>query len=131
MNTERTGVLRQSLAEERRKLAESKETLIISPCADANEFASIYEHTNIALIIMERSRQRQRHLEQSIAVLENRPHSCCVDCGEKIPQRRLEAKPDALRCIVCQQELEDEQRSAHQTVAPLWLPPSIAYESAI
>jgi len=131
MHTERTNALRQSLEEERRKLVEGKEALIVSPCADANECASIYEHASITLIVMERARQRLRHLEQSIAVLENRPHNCCVDCGEDIPQRRLEAKPDTMRCIACQQELEDTQRRLPLAAMPEWLPPSTPYESAI
>jgi len=125
MNTERTGALRQSLEEERRKFAEGREALVVSPCADENEFASVNEHANIALIVMERARQRLRHLEQSISVLENRLHNFCEDCGEEIPQRRLEAKPDALRCILCQQELEEGQRPLHLAAAPVWLSPSI------
>lgn len=125
MNSERTSALRQSLEVERRKIAEGKEAIIVSPCADANEFVSFYEHASITLIVMERARQRLRHLEQSIAALESLPHNCCVDCGEKIPQRRLEAKPDALRCILCQQELEEGQRPLHLAAAPVWLSPSI------
>ena len=131
MNSERTSALRQSLEEERRKLAEGKEALIVSPCADANEFASIYEHTSVALIVMQRAQQRLQHLEQSIIVLESLPHNGCVDCGEEIPQRRLEAKLDTVRCIACQQELEDKQRRLPPAVMPVWLPPSIPYESKI
>ena len=26
----------------------------------------------------------------------------CVDCGEAVPEGRLEARPDAARCITCQ-----------------------------
>jgi DnaK suppressor protein len=119
MNSERTSALRQSLEVERRKIAEGKEAIIVSPCADANEFVSFYEHASITLIVMERARQRLRHLEQSIAALESLPHNCCVDCGEKIPQRRLEAKPDTVRCITCQKEREDEQRRLPSAVLPI------------
>ena len=27
---------------------------------------------------------------------------CCLDCKKPIPIRRLEVKPDAVRCVVCQ-----------------------------
>ncbi|WP_081443580.1 TraR/DksA family transcriptional regulator [Methylophaga thiooxydans] len=26
----------------------------------------------------------------------------CLDCGEPIPNKRLEARPDAVRCVDCQ-----------------------------
>ncbi|MEW6582825.1 MAG: TraR/DksA C4-type zinc finger protein [Actinomycetota bacterium] len=29
-------------------------------------------------------------------------YGLCVDCGAPIPERRLEALPDALRCVPCQ-----------------------------
>lgn len=29
-------------------------------------------------------------------------YGLCVDCGGPIPERRLEAVPDALRCVPCQ-----------------------------
>lgn len=30
----------------------------------------------------------------------------CIDCGEEIEPARLKAKPDAIRCIVCQTKFE-------------------------
>lgn len=32
----------------------------------------------------------------------------CLDCGDPIPERRLAAVPWALRCVPCQQALEEE-----------------------
>ena len=113
MNNERTCVLRRSLEEGLRKLAKEREALIIPLCADENEFASLYERANVTLIFMQRTQQRLLNLEQSIATLKYLPHSGCMDCGKDIPQRRLEAQPDAVRCIACQEELENEQKRSH------------------
>lgn len=30
----------------------------------------------------------------------------CLDCETRIPQKRLKAMPDAVRCIGCQEKLE-------------------------
>ena len=125
MNSERTGVLRQSIEQERRKLVEGREALIVPPCADENEFASLYERASATLIFMQRAQQRLQYLEQSMATLENQSHSCCMDCGDEIPQRRLEAKPDAVRCIACQEELENEQKRLHSTAGSIWQWPSL------
>ena len=32
----------------------------------------------------------------------------CIDCGAKIPERRLRAIPNAIRCIKCQAKYEEE-----------------------
>lgn len=34
----------------------------------------------------------------------------CCDCGDEIEPARLEAKPDAIRCIDCQQKSERGKR---------------------
>ncbi|MBW2599923.1 MAG: TraR/DksA family transcriptional regulator [Deltaproteobacteria bacterium] len=31
---------------------------------------------------------------------------CCVDCEEPIPEERLLIKPDAVRCVACQEKNE-------------------------
>jgi RNA polymerase-binding transcription factor DksA len=35
----------------------------------------------------------------------------CVDCGTSMPEERLEAKPDAERCVPCQQRHEAAVRA--------------------
>jgi RNA polymerase-binding transcription factor DksA len=30
----------------------------------------------------------------------------CVDCGTALPEERLDARPEAARCVSCQQDLE-------------------------
>ena len=30
----------------------------------------------------------------------------CVDCGRELPDERLEARPEAERCVDCQQKAE-------------------------
>jgi len=34
-------------------------------------------------------------------------YGICIDCGNQISPARLEAKPDAQRCIVCQIQYEN------------------------
>jgi len=33
-------------------------------------------------------------------------YGVCIDCGAEIPLQRLRAKPEAVRCIACQQQVE-------------------------
>ena len=66
----------------------------------------------------ERIRDAVRHAEKERDLLElreidaarerlaNGVYGSCADCGDEIPRARLEARPSALRCVVCQQYVE-------------------------
>lgn len=38
--------------------------------------------------------------------LDDGTYGTCVDCGTQLPDERLEARPEAARCVSCQQNLE-------------------------
>ncbi len=46
------------------------------------------------------------HLEIALDRIERGVQGLCIDCGEKIPARRLEAVPAAIRCVSCQKRFE-------------------------
>ena len=109
MNTQRTHVLRQFIEEGRRALADAQSAVVIPHCADDNELASCYENLSANIIGMQRTGQRLKNLEQSMAVIESQPYGLCIDCGEEIPSRRLAVQPEAVRCAPCQGEWEEER----------------------
>lgn len=37
-------------------------------------------------------------------------YGTCVDCGAKVPEGRLEAKPEAARCVACQAKSDRRRR---------------------
>jgi DnaK suppressor protein len=37
-------------------------------------------------------------------------YGTCVDCGGMVPEGRLEAKPEAARCVACQGKLDRKRR---------------------
>jgi RNA polymerase-binding transcription factor DksA len=47
-------------------------------------------------------RERQVRLKQAQEALEKGTYGVCVDCGQPIPEGRLAAIPDAIRCVPCQ-----------------------------
>jgi DnaK suppressor protein len=54
------------------------------------------------LRIQLRMQERLGRLALAREALAKGVYGACVDCGEDIPERRLEALPDALRCVPCQ-----------------------------
>lgn len=52
-----------------------------------------------------------RDVEEAIKQIEKGKGRKCVDCGRKIPPKRLMAKLSAIRCVSCQSDLEDARKS--------------------
>jgi DnaK suppressor protein len=53
-----------------------------------------------------RWRKRQEQLEAAEKALREGRYGICVDCGEPISEGRLRIRPDAVRCVPCQQRSE-------------------------
>lgn len=49
--------------------------------------------------------QRQQVVE-ALARLDDGSYGRCVQCGTTLPDERLEARPEAARCVTCQHDLE-------------------------
>jgi DnaK suppressor protein len=60
--------------------------------------------TNVALVEI-RSRRLAR-VEEALRRLEAGTYGVCESCGEEIDPARLEALPQATRCVACQQQRE-------------------------
>ena len=55
-----------------------------------------------------RSREAEEARE-ALVRLENGEYGICTDCGRTIPEKRLNAKPEAIRCVGCQSARELER----------------------
>jgi DnaK suppressor protein len=42
----------------------------------------------------------------ALARLDDGTYGRCVQCGTDLPEERLEARPEAARCVNCQQDME-------------------------
>src|SRR4051794_9793716 len=49
---------------------------------------------------------QQERVREAIARVDAGTYGRCVDCGNALPDERLEARPDAARCVSCQQRAE-------------------------
>jgi DnaK suppressor protein len=52
---------------------------------------------------------RREEALAALARLDGGTFGTCVDCGEKIPEERLLFRPEAARCLACQQRFEDRE----------------------
>lgn len=107
--------VRQRLDQLLTELDDSSRTLA-AEAGDTGELSHVDQHSAEAaseLTEMERdgavlavmAGQRQEVLD-ALARLDAGTYGRCVDCGTTLPDERLEARPEAARCVNCQQELE-------------------------
>lgn len=57
--------------------------------------------------------EEERRIAEARRALAAGTYGTCADCGRPIPAARLDAVPEAIRCIDCQRRLEGGHRQAH------------------
>lgn len=83
---------------------------------DPDELTTVDQHsadsaTNLVTADREEAtieivRGQQERVREALARLEAGTYGRCVDCGAQLPDERLEARPEAARCVDCQQQAE-------------------------
>jgi phage/conjugal plasmid C-4 type zinc finger TraR family protein len=71
------------------------------PQDSADAGSSLSEADRTEAILLSARGQRDGVLA-ALARIEDDSYGQCVDCGHQIPEGRLEARPDAARCVSCQ-----------------------------
>ncbi len=59
--------------------------------------------------VLAAARQQRGAVLEAMHRLEAGTYGTCTDCGKGVPEGRLEAKPEAARCVACQAK-QDRQR---------------------
>jgi len=75
--------------------------------ADAGSILSEADRTDA---ILHSARGQRDEVLAALARLEDNSYGKCVDCGHEIPEGRLDARPDAARCVGCQSKWAKRHR---------------------
>jgi DnaK suppressor protein len=67
--------------------------------ADAGANLSESERTEAILAV---AKMQRSEVLNALRRIELGTYGTCVDCGAPVPEGRLEAKPEAARCVTCQ-----------------------------
>ena len=67
--------------------------------ADAGSSLSEADRTEA---VLHSARSQRDEVLAALARIEESTYGRCVDCGGEIPEGRLDARPDAARCVACQ-----------------------------
>ena len=106
---------RWRLESERRDLMASiarTEAELATPVDDRGEDTTASQHPadvasdlyarEIALLTDLSLREQVADIDAALHRLEHHTYGTCVDCGDRVPDARLEAHPQAARCVTCQ-----------------------------
>jgi RNA polymerase-binding transcription factor DksA len=84
--------------------------------ADTGELTTVDQHpadsgSNLADADREEAtlevvRAQQERVRDALGRIEAGTYGRCVDCGRELPEERLDARPEAERCVDCQQKVE-------------------------
>jgi len=107
---------RAQLEELLAELQRSAAVLQRGDARDSGELASFDQHpadsgTNLADADREEASlevllAQLERVRAALERLEAGSYGRCVDCGRELPEERLEARPEAERCVDCQQKVE-------------------------
>ena len=67
--------------------------------ADAGSSLSEADRTEA---ILHSARNQRDEVLSALSRIDENSYGKCVDCGNEIPEGRLDARPDAARCVGCQ-----------------------------
>ena len=69
---------------------------------DSADAGSTLSETDRTEAILHSARSQRDEVVAALARIEDNTYGRCTDCGGDIPEGRLEARPDAARCVNCQ-----------------------------
>lgn len=79
------------------------------PLDPADAGSNLTEVDRITAILDAAQRQRAEVID-ALERLERGSYGMCVGCGRPVPEGRLEARPEAARCVACQSKLDRQRR---------------------
>jgi DnaK suppressor protein len=69
---------------------------------DSADAGSTLSETDRTEAILHSARSQRSEVLAALDRIEGNSYGLCVDCGHEIPEGRLDARPDAARCVDCQ-----------------------------
>lgn len=107
---------RQSLEQMLRELDSATSTLQGEGAGDTSELSHVDQHPGDTAselqdadeqnALLDNSAQQRAEVVAALARLDEGTYGTCVDCGQPIPEARLEVRPEAARCVADQEKYE-------------------------
>lgn len=107
---------RQQLEQMLRELDASTAVLEAEGAGDSSEISHVDQHPGDTAseftdadnqqALLDNSADQRAQVVAALARLDEGTYGTCVDCGQPIPDARLEVRPEAARCVADQEKFE-------------------------
>jgi RNA polymerase-binding transcription factor DksA len=77
---------------------------------DAADAGAMLSEADRSEAILHSARGQRDEVLAALARIEGKTYGQCTDCGHEIPEGRLDARPDAARCVACQAKWAKKHR---------------------
>lgn len=77
---------------------------------DAADAGANLSETDRSQAVLAVARRQRSDVLAALQRIDLGTYGTCVDCGKLVPEGRLEAKPEAARCVACQGKLDRRGR---------------------
>ena len=77
---------------------------------DSADAGSILSEADRTEAILDSARDQRDGVLAALSRIEENSYGQCVDCGHEIPEGRLDARPEAARCVGCQSKWAKRHR---------------------
>jgi DnaK suppressor protein len=77
---------------------------------DSADAGSTLSETDRTEAILDSARSQRAEVLAALARIDENTYGRCIVCGQQIPEGRLEARPDASRCVDCQAKYTRRRR---------------------
>jgi DnaK suppressor protein len=88
---------------------QNRDDLVIETTADVIDFLQQAADREIAVDTVNRNFEILRDVQFALKTIDTGEYGICLECGQDIPARRLDAIPWARYCVSCQQLRERDQ----------------------
>lgn len=102
----RLGVLRDAVREELLNSDNERYQELAGAVPDEGDQSIADLLADVNLAVIDQHINEIRRIEEALGRIRTGDYAVCIDCGEDIARKRLEAYPTALRCHDCQARYE-------------------------
>lgn len=103
--------IRKELAGEVEKSRQYSQEEVDGDVPDINDDASRTYSRQVILELGEREREQIKEVDEALERIESGEYGSCIECGEDIPEKRLELIPYAKWCVDCKEKLESKGKT--------------------
>lgn len=73
---------------------------------DAADSGAHLSDSDRSVAVLEAAERQRHYVVKALERVDQGTYGVCVDCGRSVPDGRLEARPEASRCVECQQKVD-------------------------